>query len=56
MNDALTTLSERVRAAAADGTPLRIRAGGTKDFYGNDPRGEILDPRSGERHRGLRTH
>ena len=35
MNDGLTTLSERVRAAAADGAPLRIRAGGTKDFYGN---------------------
>ncbi len=46
MNDGLTTLSERVRAAAADGAPLRIRAGGTKDFYGNDPRGEILDPRT----------
>jgi glycolate oxidase FAD binding subunit len=46
MGDALTTLSERVRAAASDRTTLRIRAGGTKDFYGASLRGEILDPRT----------
>src|SRR5207342_1714826 len=26
-------------------TPLRLRGGGSKDFYGNTPRGEILDTR-----------
>ena len=31
----LTHLTDRIRAAAADGTSLRIRGGGTKDFYGN---------------------
>ncbi|MSQ55090.1 MAG: glycolate oxidase subunit GlcE [Betaproteobacteria bacterium] len=37
--------AERVRAAAADGTALRLRGGGTKDFYGCEPRGEVLDVR-----------
>jgi glycolate oxidase FAD binding subunit len=46
MDRALTALSERVRAAASDRTPLRIRAGGTKDFYGDSSHGEILDPRA----------
>jgi glycolate oxidase FAD binding subunit len=41
----LDELRERVRAASAGRTPLRIRAGGTKDFYGQDLRGEVLDPR-----------
>jgi glycolate oxidase FAD binding subunit len=44
MNEALAMLSEQVRAAAASRTPLHIRAGGTKDFYGNTPRGEVFDP------------
>ena len=39
-------LIDRVRAAAALRTPLAIRAGGTKDFYGNAVKGEILDPRA----------
>jgi glycolate oxidase FAD binding subunit len=43
---ALTELAERVRTAVALGSPLRIRAGGSKDFYGNVPRGDIFDPRS----------
>ena len=30
-------LAERVRHAAAQRTPLRIRGGGTKDFYGRSP-------------------
>jgi glycolate oxidase FAD binding subunit len=38
--------SERISAAAADRRALRIRGGGTKDFYGNEPRGELLDTRS----------
>ncbi len=42
---ALDALAERVRAAAEAKTPLAIRAGGTKDFYGNSVAGELLDPR-----------
>jgi glycolate oxidase FAD binding subunit len=36
---------ERVRAAAADKQPLRIRGGGTKDWYGQRLEGAILDTR-----------
>ncbi len=39
----LTLLIERIRAAAATGTPLRIRGGGSKDFYAQALHGEILD-------------
>jgi glycolate oxidase FAD binding subunit len=46
MDAALSTLTDQVKAAASDAVPLRIRAGGTKDFYGNAPAGDtILDPR-----------
>jgi len=45
MDPALSDLTERVRAATAARTPLVIRAGGSKDFYGNATDGEILDPR-----------
>jgi glycolate oxidase FAD binding subunit len=37
---------ERIRAATASGTKLRIRGGGTKDFYGETPAGEVLDTRA----------
>ena len=46
MDQALSQLCETVRAAAASRTTLRIRAGGTKDFYGNTSQGTLLDPRS----------
>jgi glycolate oxidase FAD binding subunit len=46
MDPALNQLCEAIRAASAARTPLRIRAGGTKDFYGNSVQGELLDPRS----------
>jgi len=36
---------DRIRDAAARKAPLRLRGGGSKDFYGNAPRGEILDTR-----------
>ncbi len=39
----LTVMIERIRAAAATGTPLRIRGGGSKDFYAQALHGEILD-------------
>lgn len=43
MATALQQTTDRIRAAAADGTPLRIRGGGSKDFYGNRLGGELLD-------------
>jgi glycolate oxidase FAD binding subunit len=46
MDTALHDLAERIRAAAADATPLCIRGGGTKDFYGETPQGELLDMRA----------
>lgn len=45
MDPALDNIVERVRAATAHGTPLRIRGGGTKDFYGERAEGELLDTR-----------
>jgi glycolate oxidase FAD binding subunit len=46
MTDApLLQLIERVQAARAAKTPLEIRGGGTKAFYGEAPRGEPLDLR-----------
>ncbi len=35
----------RIRSAAAGGTALRIRGGGTKDFHGQALNGELLDTR-----------
>ncbi|MDB5897417.1 MAG: glcE [Ramlibacter sp.] len=43
MDEALAALVERIRAAAALRTPLRIRGGGTKDFLGERVEGELLD-------------
>jgi glycolate oxidase FAD binding subunit len=39
----LQTIVERIKVAANTGNPLRIRGGGTKDFYGQSLQGEILD-------------
>lgn len=39
----LQSLQERIRAAAEPRTALRIRGGGTKDFYGGPLEGELLD-------------
>ncbi len=44
-SDAIKSLSEKIRESAAAGRPLCIRGGGSKDFYGNAPRGERLDTR-----------
>jgi glycolate oxidase FAD binding subunit len=38
-------LQEKIQTASASRSALRIRGGGSKDFYGNDPRGEVLDTR-----------
>jgi glycolate oxidase FAD binding subunit len=36
-------LAERLVAATTNHEPLCLRGGGTKDFYGNAPRGTVLD-------------
>ncbi|MDM0090684.1 MULTISPECIES: glycolate oxidase subunit GlcE [unclassified Variovorax] len=46
MDSELQTIAERIRAAHAHATPLRIRGGGTKDFYGEAAQGEVLDTRA----------
>ena len=43
MDDIVSGFQARIAAAAAARTPLRIRAGGTKDFYGASSEGELLD-------------
>ena len=42
----IEALAESVREAAGRRAALRLRGGGSKDFYGNEPRGEVLDTRS----------
>ena len=42
-DDLSDTLAERVREAAKTGTRLRLRGGGSKDFYGEPLIGEPLD-------------
>ena len=46
MDSPLRQLTERIHAALADHTPLRIRGGGSKDFYGQTLQGELLDTRA----------
>jgi len=42
-NDFIAGLCARVAAAASSGSPLRIRGGGSKDFYGAPSTGEACD-------------
>jgi glycolate oxidase FAD binding subunit len=53
MTTALDQLTDRIRDAGAHNTPLRIRGGGSKDFYGESLQGELLDTRS---HRGITSY
>jgi len=46
MTEPLKHIVERIKTAANTGTLLRIRGGGTKDFYGQSLQGEILDTTS----------
>jgi glycolate oxidase FAD binding subunit len=46
MQPVLASLIDQVQSAAAQRRALCIRAGGSKDFYGNAPRGAVLDPRA----------
>ena len=41
--DVISSIAAQVHAAAAAGTTLRIRGGGSKDFYGESLEGDILD-------------
>ena len=43
---AIAQVQEQIRAAVADRRPLRIRGGGTKDFYGESLAGDALDVRA----------
>lgn len=43
MEAVLQSLAECIRAAGASGSRLRIRGGGTKDFYGGPLEGDVLD-------------
>lgn len=45
MDVELKRLSEKVREAARSKAGLRLRGGGTKDFYGQSLEGEVLDTR-----------
>jgi glycolate oxidase FAD binding subunit len=46
MQDILQQFSETIRKAAADRAQLRIRGGGSKDFYGLALIGDVLDTRA----------
>lgn len=46
MDSALLALIDRITQAHHARTPLRIRGGGTKDFYGHQLHGEVLDTRT----------
>ena len=43
MDSTLRQITDRIQAATADRTPLRLRGGGSKDFYGELPLCELLD-------------
>jgi len=46
IDQTLREWQERIRASMAARSPLRIRGGGTKDFYGEAPRGEVFETRA----------
>jgi glycolate oxidase FAD binding subunit len=46
MDAELNSLIDAVRAAAAQGRTLRLRGGGTKDFWGQSLSGDVLDTRA----------
>ena len=46
MDGSVQRFAETIRAAAARNSPLLLRGGGTKDFYGQVLQGEVLDTRT----------
>lgn len=53
MDNTLKEWAERLRATAADGTQLRLRGAGSKDFYGEAASGELFDTRD---YRGIHSY
>ncbi len=45
MDAAYSAFAARIREAAEAGRALRFRGGGTKDFYGGEPTGEVFETR-----------
>lgn len=45
MSDAIETFQKTIRSATANNAPLRIRGGGSKDFYAVRLDGDVLDTR-----------
>jgi glycolate oxidase FAD binding subunit len=45
MEEIVNRLSQMIQDAASSHRPLCIRGGGTKDFYGGEKRGDVLDTR-----------
>ena len=43
MQEIINQLTDTIRAAAANETPLRIRGSGSKDFYGGPLRGDVIN-------------
>jgi glycolate oxidase FAD binding subunit len=46
MKSALQDITDQIKTAATQRTPLRIRGGGSKDFYGESLKGTLLDTRA----------
>jgi glycolate oxidase FAD binding subunit len=46
MDQVLQQFRERIASASSSGTALRIRGNGTKDWYGQELNGEVLDTRA----------
>ncbi|MDT4828144.1 glcD: glycolate oxidase, subunit GlcD [compost metagenome] len=46
MQATLDAFRDAVRQATETRTPLRLRGGGSKDFYGQTPEGQVLDTRA----------
>ncbi|MFH1044854.1 MAG: glycolate oxidase subunit GlcE [Pseudomonadota bacterium] len=46
MQEVIERFADRIRSAATQKMPLRLRGGGTKDFYGQALQGEVLDTRA----------
>ncbi len=53
MTDSLEKLIDHVRIAHDARRPLCIRGGGSKDFYGNAPQGDLLDTLDTRAHAGI---
>jgi glycolate oxidase FAD binding subunit len=50
MSDIIEQWRDTIRAATTARRPLQLRGGGSKDFYGRQPEGEVFDTRY---HRGI---